>query len=60
MKKQVTNKPHKYHKFKELILKQSVPKEQDDFAFDMEKIISFVALLDEIERENIKFKKKEI
>lgn len=55
MKEQVTNKSHKYQKFKELMIKQSTPKGIDNFAFKIEKLISFVVLLDEIDKENIKF-----
>jgi len=49
-------KEQKYKKWKELIGNKSATKTSSEQAFDIEKLINFVVLLDEIEQENIKLK----
>ena len=51
------NKPHtKYKKWKKLIEEKSAIKTSSEQSFEIEKLINFVVLLDEIEQENIKLK----
>lgn len=51
------NKPHtKYNKWKKLIKSKSGIKQSSEQSFEIEKLINFVVLLNEIEQENIKLK----
>lgn len=50
------NKVHKYKKWKKLIDSKSGIKTSSEQSFEIEKLINFVVLLDEIEQENIKLK----
>lgn len=49
-------KEQKYKKWKKLIGNKSAIKTSSEQAFEIEKLINFVVLLDEIEQENIKLK----
>jgi hypothetical protein len=54
------NKPHtKYKKWRKLIEGKSAIKTSSEQSFEIEKLINFVVLLDEIEQENIKLKLQE-
>jgi len=50
------NKEQKYKKWKKLIDSKSGIKAFSEQSFEIEKLINFVVLLDEIEQENIKLK----
>lgn len=50
------NKEQKYKKWKKLIENKSAIKTSSEQSFEIEKLINFVVLLDEIEQENIKLK----
>jgi hypothetical protein len=51
------NKPHtKYKKWKKLIKSKSGIRASSKQSFEIEKLINFVVLLNEIEQENIKLK----
>lgn len=50
------NKEQKYKKWKKLIGSKSGIKMFSEQSFDIEKVINFVVLLNEIEQENIKLK----
>lgn len=54
------NKPHtKYKKWKKLIKSKSGIKTFSEQSFEIEKLINFIVLLEEIEQENIKLKLQE-
>lgn len=49
-------KEQKYKKWKKLIENKSAIKTSSEQSFEIEKLINFVVLLDEIEQENIKLR----
>lgn len=56
MTKQVTGNNQKYKKLKHLIKTKAGLNVEGELDFEIDKLINFVVLLDEIEQENIKLK----
>jgi hypothetical protein len=58
MTKQVSGNNQKYRHLKHLLKEKAGLKAESEQMFAIEKLISFVVLLDEIEQENIKLKQQ--